>query len=163
LALTAFSMKGDRERCLAAGMDGYLAKPIRAAELYAALDRVAAGPPAPRPDSVLDPATLRAACGGDPELLGELVHLFRGRAPALLANVRDAVARRDADALARAAHACKGVVATFSATAADAARTLERLGRSRDLAGAAAACDELAELLSRLDGELAGIDVSQLR
>src|SRR5207253_6414121 len=131
---------------LAAGMDGYLSKPIRAAELYAALERVSPpAPPAepPPPDSVLDRPTILAACGGDQELLDELTQLFRKRSPALLAGVRDAVANGDAAAVARAAHACKGVVATFSAAAAGVARALEHMGRTGELAGAG---ERLAEL-----------------
>jgi PAS domain S-box-containing protein len=164
LALTAFSMKGDRRRCLAAGMDGYLSKPIRADDLYAAIDRYAApaAQPPPTDGSLLDRATLRAACGGDQELLDEITAVFRAKAPGLLAGVRDALARRDTAALARAAHACKGVVATFSGAAAATARTLEQLGRGGSLDGADAACGELADQLTRLDAELIGLRVDQL-
>jgi PAS domain S-box-containing protein len=164
LALTAFSMKGDRQRCLAAGMDGYLSKPIRAAELYAAIDRYAA-PAAPEPPtdgSLLDRATLRAACGGDQGLLDEITAVFRAKAPALLAGVRDALARRDPAALERAAHACKGVVATFSGAAAATARALEQLGRGGSLDGAETAGAELADQLTRLDAELIGLRVDRL-
>jgi PAS domain S-box-containing protein len=164
-ALTAFSMKGDRERCLTAGMDGYLSKPIRAAELYATLERVSplAPPAEPSSESVLDRPTILAACGGDQELLDELTALFRKRSPALLAGVRDAVANGEPAAVARAAHACKGVVATFSAVAAGVARTLEQMGRSGDLAGASDRIAELAELLNRLDAAVVGLRVEQIR
>src|SRR5207248_1580920 len=137
--------------------------PIRAAELYAAVDRLAT-PPAPSPpaaDSLLDPA-IRAACGGEQELLDEITGVFRKKAPALLAAVRDAVARRDPAALARAAHACRGVVATFSGAAAATARALEQLGRSGSLEGADAACAELAEQFARLDRELLGLRADDL-
>ncbi|HET6572080.1 MAG TPA: ATP-binding protein [Fimbriiglobus sp.] len=162
LALTAYSMQGDRERCLAAGMDGYLSKPIRAAELFAVLERIAVPVVAPSAPSLLDPGTIRAACGGDPALLDEIVQLYRGRWATLLANVRTAVAGRDPAALAHAAHTCKGVVATFSAAAATVARELEHLGRSGELDGADALCDQLTELLQRLDGQLVGLRVEDL-
>src|SRR5262249_55459696 len=112
---------------------------------------------------LLEPPTILAACGGDQELLDEIVQVYRRRAPALLDGVRDAVTRRDAAALTRAAHACKGIVATFSAVAGSAARKLEEMGRFGELDGAEVACGELADLVARLDGELSGIRVERLR
>ena len=71
IALTARSRKEDRERCLAAGMDDFLAKPIQAADLWAAIDRVVSvGPPPDRPGAeLLDARVLLAACGDDAETL----------------------------------------------------------------------------------------------
>jgi HPt (histidine-containing phosphotransfer) domain-containing protein len=111
---------------------------------------------------VLDRPTILAACGGDQELLDELTRLYRSRSGALVANVRDAVVQRDAAALARAAHACKGVVATFSATAASVARTLEYMGRTGDLSGAEDRFAELANLLARVNVEVDGLRVERL-
>ena len=79
IALTARSRKEDRERCLAAGMDDFLAKPIQPADLWAAMDRlVGSRPPAepPGPD-LLAPQVLLAACGGDAAALEEICETFR--------------------------------------------------------------------------------------
>ncbi|VTS03373.1 pas domain s-box : Histidine kinase OS=delta proteobacterium MLMS-1 GN=MldDRAFT_0990 PE=4 SV=1: PAS_4: PAS_3: PAS_9: HisKA: HATPase_c: Response_reg: Hpt [Gemmata massiliana] len=167
LALTAFSMKGDRERCLTVGMDGYLSKPIRAAELYAALDRCATSRPAVTTTApateLLDRPTILAACAGDQELLDEITQVFRDRAPTLLGAVRDAVERGDADKLTRSAHACKGVTATFSSIAAATARKLEHQGHAKDLTGASELCSELAGQLEQIARELVGLRVGTLR
>ena len=119
-------MRSDRERCLQAGMDDYLAKPIAAAELFRVMDRVLAGRPAAepvppargRPETLLDPATLRAACDDDATLLRELIQVFQADTPGALARVRDAVEQRDAARLREAAHELRGLLSTFSATAA---------------------------------------------
>ncbi|HSB69907.1 MAG TPA: GAF domain-containing protein [Candidatus Methylomirabilis sp.] len=179
LALTAHSLKGDRERCLAAGMDGYLAKPIQAQELFEAVEGVAgpaagrgpartaggaadgngtAAPPPPPAPPLLDREALLARVGGDVALLQETAALFREELPRLLARVRAAVAGRDAPALERAAHTLKGSVGLLGATAAmEAARTLEGLGRTGDLPPAGAACAILEEQVARLAPALAAL------
>src|SRR3954452_23131876 len=89
IALTARSRNEDRERCLAAGMDDFLAKPIGPAGLFAAIERVLADRPAsqtprdssPGPGILLDPTTLLAACDDDPVLLGKLIGIFRNSLP----------------------------------------------------------------------------------
>src|SRR5262249_6296750 len=82
-ALTARSRKEDRERCLAAGMDDFLAKPIQAADLWAVVDRlVAARPPAARPGpGLLDPRAILAACGGEAVILETICRVFRAGLP----------------------------------------------------------------------------------
>jgi CheY-like chemotaxis protein len=90
IALTARATRSDRERCLQAGMDDYLSKPIAAAELFRVMERVIAGgpeaepepPQGSRPEALLDPATLLAACDGDPILLRELIQVFQADTPA---------------------------------------------------------------------------------
>ena len=127
IALTARSRKEDRERCLAAGMDDFLAKPIQAADLWAAIDRVVgARPPADRPGpGLLDPRVLLAACGGDAAILEKICQAFRARLPDHLTAVQDALRERDAPRLREAAHKLCGMVAAFSTVAGGVASDLE--------------------------------------
>src|SRR5436309_797375 len=104
IALTARSRREDRERCLATGMDDYLSKPVRAAELFAALDRVVSAHRVPRPvqpddgdnTSLLDARVLLAACGDDANGLRELCQDFQVYAPPRLTEVGDALRAQDA-------------------------------------------------------------------
>ncbi len=136
IALTALSGKRDRERCIEAGMDDYLGKPVRVAELYAMLERgIAAQPaaqpamesdlPAPKSD-LIDPATLLSACAGDAALLADMIQLFQEEAPGLLARAQAAVQSADAEQIRKAAHALRGLVSAFSTRAANAAQSLEQ-------------------------------------
>jgi CheY-like chemotaxis protein/HPt (histidine-containing phosphotransfer) domain-containing protein len=159
VAMTAYAMKGDRERCLAAGMDAYLSKPIQQRDLLQALEWLLPGSapsdetpvPAESGEQLLDPAVALARVGGDQKLLGELVTLFNRECPSWLADLRAAVAAGDAEKVKRTAHTVKGSVGIFGARPAfEAAQRLEKMGQEGDLAGAAAACDELETLLRRL-------------
>ena len=108
VALTAHAMKGDRERCLEVGMDAYVSKPVDAGELFATLERVVTGggsrsvvePPHVSDGDILDRATLLERADGDPELLVDLLNTFRDDSAKLLAEIRSALARREARALA---------------------------------------------------------------
>ncbi len=172
IAMTAHALKGDRERCLSAGMDGYVAKPIRAQELFAAIEAVrpaSAGPCRSGPAEAgrtasLDPKdgfdrleALARVCG-DEGLLRELVVLFLSSCPELVAELSEAVAQRDSTALQRVAHTIKGGVGTFGRSAVfEAAQLLETLGRNRDWSHVEEACKALEEALANLKPALAGL------
>lgn len=142
LAMTAHAMKGDRERCLASGMDGYVSKPIRIGELDRAIaqllgsSRSAGRPPLEqtREDGVMDPAALLAGVDGNRRLLRELVRLFMADCPKHLAEIKEAVQRGDTEALRVAAHTLKGSIGNFTAKRAfAAAQRLETIGRNGNL------------------------------
>jgi CheY-like chemotaxis protein len=164
VAMTAHAMKGDRERCLAAGMDGYISKPIHVKELFETVANLAprpagAGPPSPGPrpeEASFDPAAALARLNNDPDLLQELAKTFLEDAPRMLQDVREAVVAADARKLRRCAHSLKGAVAIFAEDGAyQAALALETLGQSANLAPAAETLATLEKELQRLYPALA--------
>jgi CheY-like chemotaxis protein len=165
LAMTAYAMKGDRERCLTAGMDGYLSKPIRAAELFQALEGLASGgsPAQERREetqaaAIVDWAAAVDQVGGDEDLLRYLAGLFPGECSRLLTDIRAAVAGRDAGRLRAAAHTLKSPLQTLAArAAAAAAMQLETMGRQGRLEDAEAALVSLEREIDRLLPVLAAL------
>jgi signal transduction histidine kinase/DNA-binding response OmpR family regulator/HPt (histidine-containing phosphotransfer) domain-containing protein len=150
VALTARALKGDAELCLAAGMDAYITKPLKAAELMSAAERlvavggsrsrsasagvVAAAAPAPALPAegrvAFDEPSLLERCGGDADFMREIVAQFMDDREALVAKVADAMARGAPTDVEATAHALKSTLVTLSAPAAAAAAgTLENLAR----------------------------------
>ena len=165
IALTARSREQDRERCLAAGMDDFLAKPIQAADLWAAMDRVVnVGSPADRPGpGLLAPQVILAACGDDAAILEKICQTFRTRLPNHLMAVQDALRDRDAPRLREAAHKISGMVAAFSTVAGGIASDLEdraAQGQLEDAQPLVAQLEALAEELLRL---VVGVSLDPLR
>ena len=173
--MTANAMQGDREKALAAGMDDYIAKPVRQEELDEVLgrwvSRVGVAPEDGAPEagaapsgngSVLDPevlANLRDL--GDAELLAELAGMFFDDASSRLGELREAVEAGDAGGVERVAHTLKGSsgnmgAARMSAICAD----LQDVGASGDLARAPGLLEGLEEEFGRvrpaLEAEMEG-------
>jgi PAS domain S-box-containing protein len=171
IALTARSRKEDRERCLAAGMDEYLSKPVRAAELSAAIDRVVAtgGNPGPDPSdaavgtSLLDPVVLLATCGDDAQGLYELRLDFQTYLPARLVEVGEALRRQDAPRLREAAHKLFGLLSAFSTVAGEVASALEDLAECGQLDEAKPLLERLETMARELIREVDGLSLESLQ
>ncbi len=168
IAMTAHALKGDRERCLGAGMDAYVAKPIQARLLFEAIASVV---PATTADVTIVekpvPAPARAASeifnsegalamlDGDTELFAELVKLFLTESVELQDQIRDAIEGRDAKGVERAAHSLKGSAAAFCGESTRAvAQKLETVGASGNLDQAGDLFVELQDELVRLKDAL---------
>lgn len=144
IAVTANAMQGDRERCLAAGMDDYLSKPIKMDELRATLARWATSPPSGAESGteqpthtatdtargIFDPAKMYQNIGSDDDLFAQLICLFLERYQIMLAEIRAALVEADPSAVERAAHTFKGTAGNLCASEVGlTAGRLEAVGR----------------------------------
>jgi HPt (histidine-containing phosphotransfer) domain-containing protein len=142
--MTAHAMTGDRERCLAAGMDSYISKPIRGEQLFTVIQNLAhrsqdkkkeSGPSSKHveafAENVFDLSKVMNVVGGDTELFEEVANLFLEDAADKIANLREGVVRGDASSVAKAAHTLKGSTGYFGAKRAfDAVHRLELIGKN---------------------------------
>ena len=151
VAMTAEALKGDRERCLAAGMDDYVSKPITPAELYRAIERFPAIclaskpriPNLPAPSARTTPPLIDWTIVEElmpPEGIGEFVDLFQQEAAKMLADIRSSVQSQDAELLGRAAHTLKSSAMYFGEGPLPAAAlALEICGRDANFENARSA------------------------
>jgi signal transduction histidine kinase/CheY-like chemotaxis protein len=164
VAMTAHAMKGDRERCLEAGMDAYVAKPLQPPQLFATIESVVggvseasdAGENQGTAARVLNRAALRAHAEDDPDLILRLIEIFAQDSSTILQEIRRSVSARAAHDVMHAAHRLKGSLTTLGAeSAAEIADRLERMGEEGRVADADDAVAQLHEEIERLERELA--------
>ena len=174
VAMTAHAIKGDREHCLQAGMDGYVSKPIEAGDLFRAIADVApkttagfitpegpseAKPPPNGPEGVLpDRNALLQRVGGSWEKVEKILAVFQGEVSRSMAEIRAAIDRGDATRIERTAHSLKGAIGVFGKSAAyNAAETLEFMGHAGDLTEIGDVYHSLEKLVHELELALAEI------
>jgi PAS domain S-box-containing protein len=173
IAMTAHAMQGDRETCLAAGMDDYIAKPVTVTTMTEVLARwwaratgEAAGaertwratpsPAAANAPAVIDRSALGARLMDDPELVDLILNTFQQDAVEQVAALQAALDGNDLPAATRVAHSLKGSAANASADALGrVAADLEAAGRAGDRAAAAALAPALHAELDRVQSEVA--------
>jgi two-component system sensor histidine kinase/response regulator len=165
IALTARSRKEDRARCLAAGMDDFLSKPIHAGDLWATIDRVvdAGLPDAPPGPGLIDPRVLLAACGEDAVILERICRAFRARLPNHLTAVQDALRDQNASRLREAAHKVSGMLAAFSSVAGGMASGLEDHAARGELEEARPLVEQLEMMCQELMRVVGGLSLETLR
>jgi CheY-like chemotaxis protein len=156
IAMTAHAIKGDREICLRSGMDAYLSKPVRADELFHAIESLVAGQSTgfspvssiSKQDVPFDEREFLERMDGSHEVCVQIAETFLAECPRLMSALRTALGRKDAQELAVVAHALKGAIANFpGCTALHSVVRLEQLAKEADLQLA-------SEVFRRLEGEI---------
>jgi PAS domain S-box-containing protein len=158
VAMTAHAMAGDRERCLAAGMDDYVSKPLRKEDLLRALGGARAGEHDDWTETtpLYNREQLLSQCDGDKELMAQLVSIFHDNTPLILRAVGEAVEKGDAPALATQAHKLLSSLGVFGAgRARTLALRLEKHGQQNDFGGAMERFTELERETDKIYAALA--------
>jgi len=144
-AMTAHALKNDRELCIEAGMDGYLAKPIQPKELFSLITGLQRNQSAIKTGTaerklvtlVFDEKKLMNMVDNDEVLLQDIVSLFLEDCPGKMDQIREAIAGRDGNVIVSGSHSLKGTLVNFAARAAfDAASKVETHGRNGDFESA---------------------------
>ena len=156
IAMTAHATAGDREKCLAAGMDGYISKPLNKQEL---LDTVLAfSADILQTGSVNEKDDLLARFDGDAELLEQVSEIFASEAPGLMNKLHDAIKAGDSIVLKQAAHTLIGSLGAFGADrAVTCARELEALAETKSFEPARRVLDQLKNEVDTLQSRLAAV------
>ncbi|WP_166820043.1 response regulator [Thalassoroseus pseudoceratinae] len=182
VAMTAFAMKGDRERCIAAGMDGYISKPLQPSELFemvesypirdsaetksplklslADTDHATAANPIDAVQledavSAFDHARAMETVDGDVELMKEIIKAFLEEYPKLMTEVEEAVSQADPTAIGRASHTLKGAAGALAAIqVVELAQELETMGNTEQITEAASTFATLEQAIEELANQL---------
>ena len=162
IALTAHALKGDRERCLSAGMDGYISKPIQTKELYEAIEALI---PDKKKETkamaglagsiALDKEAILRHVDGDKELLRQVIELFLEITPGIMNDLNQAIEKGDFKKVESLAHTLKGAVGNFAVrNAVEAVLGLEMICRAGDLVRAKVAYSRLKKEINSLNRAL---------
>ncbi len=164
VAMTAHVVKGDRERCLNAGMDQYVSKPIDSEKLFEAIEsltaqRTGVNKRATAADSpTIDNKLLMKGFDGDWNFLKEVIEIFLDDYPRLIDNLRKSFEDGDCNTLMRSAHSLKGMLKNFQAEkAAETAFDLEKKGKAENLSDVEMGIEDLSAQIAQIDKMLRGV------